>query len=343
MSAVELRAKQRSSGRSAGVAGIDRLPLPEAAHPVQLDWGYVWSISGIHVASLLIFVPWYFSWTGVALAVVGLPLYGLFGITLCYHRILTHRGLTIPKWLEHPLAVLGVCCLQDTPARWVAVHRLHHQHSDRQPDPHSPLVNFFWAHVGWVVVRHREHSRVTFFEQYARDVLRDPFYLALERNIAWFWVYWLHALVYFLAGLVGGRMISGNWMAGVQFGASLLVWGVFFRTVFVWHATWAVNSVTHVCGYRNYDTADDSRNHWLVALVAYGEGWHNNHHSDQRAAAHGHRWWEYDMTYAVIRLLEWAGIAKDVMRPRVWQRSGANLTAAESAPATVPLPADRRS
>ena len=109
-------------------------------------------------------------------------------------------------------------------------------------------------------------------------------------------------------------------MGGLQFGASLLVWGVFFRTAFVWHATWAVNSVTHVLGYRNYQTSDASRNYWLVAIVAYGEGWHNNHHADQRAAAHGHRWWEIDMTYGVVRLLEWMGLAKDVVRPRVWRQ-----------------------
>jgi fatty-acid desaturase len=295
------------------------LALPDEVRPLRIDWGYLWSIAGIHVLSLLIFVPSYFSWTGVFLFVAGLPFYGLLGITLCYHRILTHQGLKVPKWLERSLAIIGVCCLQDTPARWVAVHRLHHQHSDEQPDPHSPLVNFFWAHMGWVLVRHREHSRVTFFEQYARDILRDPLYLALERNLAWFWVYWLHAILYFVSGLFAGRLMSGSWLGGLQFGMSVLVWGVFFRTVFVWHATWAVNSVTHVLGYRNYETGDDSRNYWLVALVAYGEGWHNNHHADQRAAAHGHRWWEIDATYAVVRFLEAVGLATDVVRPKAWR------------------------
>jgi len=349
MNVVQLEAKRASSALSSTSSPSKTLALPEAAQPVQFDWGYVCSITGIHVLSLLMFVPWYFSWTGVVVAILGFPVYGLLGITLCYHRILTHRGLTIPKWLEHGLAILGVCCLQDTPARWVAVHRLHHQHSDHQPDPHSPLVNFFWAHMGWVLVRHREHSRLPFFEQYARDVLRDPFYLRLERNIAWFWVYWLHALAYFSVGLICGRLMGGNWWAGVQFGASLLVWGVFFRTVFVWHATWAVNSVTHVFGYRNYETGDDSRNHWLVALVAYGEGWHNNHHADQRAAAHGHRWWEYDMTYAIIRLLEMLGLAKDVVRPRAWRQKDATRVEpnaaipAESEPEAVRSLAGRRS
>jgi fatty-acid desaturase len=277
-------------------------------------------------------VPWYFSWTGLVIAVLGFPVYGLFGITLCYHRILTHQGLTIPKWLEHFFALLGVCCLQDTPARWVAVHRLHHRHSDHQPDPHSPLVNFFWSHVGWVLVKHREHSRLNFFEQYARDILRDPFYLKLERNLAWFWVYAAHAALYFIVGTTIGWLLFGGEWRGVQFGASILVWGVFFRTVFVWHATWAVNSVTHVLGYRNYETTDGSRNHWLVAIVAYGEGWHNNHHADQRAAAHGHQWWEMDMTYNVVQLLEMVGLAKNVVRPRAWRQR----MKAEHSPATIP-------
>jgi fatty-acid desaturase len=317
-SSVELptQALEEAAGRTASARSLS---LPETVRPLQVEWGYTASVVGLHLLSLLVLVPWYFSWAGVVLAILGPPLYGTLGINLCYHRLLTHRGLTCPKWLEHSLAILGVCCLQDTPARWVAIHRLHHQHSDRQSDPHSPLVNFLWAHVGWVLVRNREHSRLPFFEQYARDVLRDPFYLRLERNIAWFWVYWAHGLVYFLAGLAWGRLASGEWTPGIQLGLSLLVWGVFARTVFVWHATWAVNSVTHIAGYRNYDTGDDSRNHWLVALVANGEGWHNNHHADQRAAAHGHRWWEFDLTYAAICVLEWLGLATNVVRPRAWR------------------------
>ena len=120
---------------------------------MQIEWGYLLNIVAIHALSLLAFVPGIFSWWGLVLAFICHHLHGLLGITLCYHRILTHQGLVIPKPLEHFFALLGVCCLQDTPARWVAVHRLHHRHSDRQPDPHSPLVNFFWAHVGWVLVR----------------------------------------------------------------------------------------------------------------------------------------------------------------------------------------------
>jgi fatty-acid desaturase len=324
-----------------------RLELPETAQPMQFDWGYLVNIVVIHVLSIPVIFPWFFSWTGLFLFVAGLPGYGLLGITLCYHRLLTHQGLMVPKWLERTFALLGVCCLQDTPARWVAVHRLHHRHSDRQPDPHSPLVNFFWSHVGWVLVKNREHSRITFFEQYARDILRDPLYLVLERNLMWFWVYWAHVLLYYVVGLLAGRLMTGTWWGGFQFGLSVTVWGAFLRTVAVWHVTWSVNSVTHVFGYRNYQTHDDSRNHWLVALLAHGEGWHNNHHADQRAAAHGHRWWEFDLTFQVVRVLEMLGLAKNVVRPRVWRSTDSNqlasLNLAESEPGSDQLLESRRS
>jgi len=308
------------------------LEMPEAVQPLQVNWQYVCVIFIVHLLSLLALLPWFFSWTGVVVYHVSLPIFGLLGISLCYHRILTHQGLDCPKWLEHAFAILGVCCLQDTPARWVAIHRLHHQHSDRQADPHSPLVNFLWSHMGWLLVRHRELSSVNLYEQYARDILRDPLYLSLERKLAWFWVYAIHAVPFFLVGLLWGRLRTGEWHKGIQFGSSLLVWGVFFRTVAAWHGTWAVNSVAHLWGYRNYETSDDSRNHWLVALLAWGEGWHNNHHEDQRAAAHGHKWWEFDSTYCVIQLLEWLGLANNVVRPRSW-RAAENLESAANASA----------
>ena len=177
MESLQLQEKPRTKTLPRESVAVSPLTLPEAVQPIEIAWGYALSLVGIHLLSLLALFPYYFSWTGVALAAVG-QAYGMLGITLCYHRLLTHRGFSCPKWLEHGLAIIGVCCLQDTPARWVAVHRLHHQHSDRRPDPHSPLVDFFWSHMGWLLVRHREHSNVMFFEQYSRDVLRDPFYFA---------------------------------------------------------------------------------------------------------------------------------------------------------------------
>ena len=294
-----------------------QVDVPEQTRPVQIAWEHLIAIVAIHLLALLAFFPWFFSWTGVMLVVIGWLTFNLLGINVGYHRLLTHQGFTCPKWLEHFFAVLGVCCLQDSPARWVAIHRLHHRHTDERPDPHTPLVSFFWAHVGWLFVKHGEHSRFWFYEQYARDILRDRFYVRFEQKAMWLWTYIFHAVLYFLLGLIVGWASSGDYFAGAQFGLSVLVWGVFVRTVVVWHNTWWVNSVTHIWGYRNYETSDDSRNQWFVALLAHGEGWHNNHHADQRSAKHGHQWWEYDLAYLVIRLLERVGLASDIAMPRV--------------------------
>jgi stearoyl-CoA desaturase (delta-9 desaturase) len=131
-------------------------------------------------------------------------------------------------------------------------------------------------------------------------------------------VYLGSVAAFYLLGFAIGWPTGGSPMAGVQFGASLVVWAVFVRTVATWHITWSVNSVTHVWGYQNYDTGDNSRNNILVGLWSNGEGWHNNHHADQRAAAHGHKWWEFDLTWITIRAMEKLGLVKDVVRPRAW-------------------------
>ena len=302
----------------AGIA-IDpqRLPRPEATQPFRILWTYVGVLTVVHLVALGVFVPYLFTWSGLVLGILGHFTFGMLGITIGYHRLLTHRGFTCPKWLEHTLAVFGMCNLQDSPARWVAIHRMHHQHSDNQPDPHSPLASFLWGHVGWVVCRHKDLDRTSHYERYVRDLLRDPFYLKLERRQGWFFVYVGHAILISLAGAATGYLVSGgNAGEALRYYLSWTVWAVAARTVFVLHGTWAVNSVSHVFGYRNYETRDNSRNNWLVALLSHGEGWHNNHHASPRAAAHGHRWWEFDMSWWVIRGLEKVGLAKNVVRPK---------------------------
>jgi len=295
---------------------LTKIEKPEGSLPLRLNRQHAAVLGLLHALCLLALVPWLFSWSGLVLAVAGHFVFGMLGINVGYHRLLTHRGFKCPKWLEHSLAVLGICNLQDSPARWVAIHRLHHQHSDRQPDPHSPHAGFWWGHMGWVIFQNRVHDKPIQFERYARDLLRDRFYLKLAAQKRWIGIYAGHALLFFLAGFILGWSGSGTVTGGLQLGLSWLVWGVFVRTVFVWHGTWAVNSLTHRIGYRNYDTADDSRNHWLVALLTHGEGWHNNHHAQQRSAAHGHKWWEFDMAWWVIRAFESVGLASHVVRPK---------------------------
>lgn len=294
------------------------LDYPETVDPHRVVWPYAISFLVLHALVPLALLPWLFSWTGVVLAVLGLYVFGTLGINLCYHRLLTHASLRVPKWLEHTFALLGICCLQDTPARWVAIHRLHHQFSDQQPDPHSPLVTFFWGHMGWLLVENRLLSSLMAYERYARDILKDRFYLNLERRLRWAQIYFAHAMVFFTVGFAAGWWMSGALLGGIQFGLSLLIWAVVVRTVAVWHITWSVNSLAHVWGYQNYDTGENSRNNVFVGLVSNGEGWHNNHHADQRAAAHGHKWWEFDVTYLTIRVLRRLGLARDVVLPRCW-------------------------
>ena len=292
-----------------------RLALPDTTVPGKVLWPYAVSIVGLHLLALLAFVPWLFTWTGVIVLLVGVYVFGQ-SINMCYHRLLAHHSATVPKWLEHLFVIIALCCLQDTPGKWVAIHRFHHNHSDVQEDPHSPLVAFFWAHIGWLVVRNTGTHNVAAYRKYAPDVLQDPFYLYLEKTMLWIWIYLGHAVIFFAAGFAIGFALDPQWMAGLQFGLSMLVWGVIVRTVVVWHITWSVNSLTHLFGYRNYETGDHSRNNWLVAVLSVGEGWHNNHHYDPASASNQHRWWEFDVTYYGIKLLEKLGLAKNVIAPK---------------------------
>lgn len=292
------------------------LSLPAGVDRRRIIWPVLLVIVGVHAAAALAAVPWLFTWSGLGLALAGTYIFGTLGINLCYHRLLTHRGFACARAVEHALAVLGACCLQGAPASWVAHHRLHHQHADEQPDPHSPLVNFLWGHVGWLVVHNADLAYATKFDRYCRDICRDRFYLWLEKRARWLIVHALHAAAIAGAGFAAGWAWSGSWAEGVRVGASWLVWGVLVRTVTVWHITWSVNSVTHLWGSRRYETGENSRNNWVVALISNGEGWHNNHHADPRSAAHGHRWWEIDVTYWTVRAMRAVGLAWDVVVPR---------------------------
>lgn len=278
-------------------------------------WPYLTFIGLFHLLLPLACIPWLFSWTGVLLIPIGNYIFGSLGVNLGYHRLLTHRSLTCPKWLEHTFAILGVCSLQDAPARWVAIHRMHHKFSDENPDPHSPQVNFFWGHMGWLFVSNKELESLNLYEKYVRDLMQDKFYVRLERRHYWVWVYIYHAIIILALGMLAGWLTTSTPMEAVQFGLSIFVWGVIVRTVYVWHITWFVNSAAHRWGYQNYETGENSRNNWWVAMLTNGEGWHNNHHADQRSAAHGHRWWELDLTYWSIVLLKKVGLVAEVAVP----------------------------
>jgi stearoyl-CoA desaturase (delta-9 desaturase) len=293
-----------------------RLGLLDPATPLRVNRRILRGIVGFHLLALLACVPWLFSWSGLAWAVAGLYLFGTLGINIGYHRLLTHRGFACPRWLEHALSVLGACCWQGTPMNWVAVHRMHHQHSDGPGDPHSPRASFFWSHMGWFLIYDPALYSLSTYDRYARDLFQDRFYKWLERPRVWQTIHRVQWAAFLAAGTLAGALTTWSPWGALQLGLSWLVWGVFVRTVAVWHITWSINSVTHLWGYRNFDTRDDSRNNWLVGLVSNGEGWHNNHHADPRSAAHGQHWWELDVSYLTIRVLERAGLTWDVVRRR---------------------------
>lgn len=280
-------------------------------------WEYLLPIATVHLLAGLAILPACFSRSGVAIALAGITVFGTLGINLGYHRLLSHRSLVVPKWLEHLFTTCALCSLEDTPVRWVTTHRLHHVHSDTDDDPHSPRDGVVWSHCGWLFRRAPDRRSLAAFDRYARDLLADPWYRSLEaRPFTVLWVYLLQVLLFAVAGFAAGWTATGRAEGGFPMAASWVVWGVFVRTVAVWHITWSVNSLTHLFGYRTYATGEDSRNNWFVALVANGEGWHNNHHHDPASASVWHRWWEIDVTWLIILGLERVGLATDVIRPR---------------------------
>jgi len=248
-----------------------------------------------------VLAPFAFCWSALVVC-LALYLAAGFGVTMGYHRLLTHRSFHTPKLVEYILAVLGSLANQGGPLQWVAVHRVHHQHSDAEGDPHSPRDGVWWAHLLWWMPHVPALDESASYERYVVDLSKDPVHRFLQRY---------HILLPLaLAGLL---FAVGEVWGGV--GLSWLVWGIFVRTALLYHATWLVNSATHLWGYRSHPTRDHSTNLWWVALLTLGEGWHNNHHAFPRSARHGLRWWEIDVTYLLIRLLGWVGLAKQIHVP----------------------------
>ncbi|MBI2945022.1 MAG: fatty acid desaturase [Candidatus Wallbacteria bacterium] len=222
--------------------------------------------------------------------------FGCFGITLGYHRLLTHRSLAVPAWLERLLAVAGALALQGDPIEWVTVHRQHHRDSDREGDPHDASRGFWFSHMGWIDRSYFPFVTVERMQQYAPDLAREPFYRKLRRRYSLLVMAWI-AACWAVAGTDG------------------VLWGLFVRLVFTDHMTWFVNSAGHALGYQAYRTGDLSTNCFWTALVSFGEGWHNNHHAHPASARHGLAWWQLDFTYLVIRALESLGLAWSVRLP----------------------------
>jgi len=263
------------------VATENRLPV---------DWATIIYMGLIHGVALLALLPGNFSWSALG---VGFALYwitGGVGVTLGFHRLVSHRSFQTPKWLEYFLILCGTLAAQGGPIEWIGVHRVHHKYSDQGLDPHDSNKGFWWSHMGWMFHVLPEHVD---YYRYTKDINTDPVYVFLQK-------YFIHIQV--ALGLL--LFAIGGW--------PWVIWGIFVRLVVVFHCTWFVNSATHKFGYRTYESTDGSRNCWWVALLTFGEGWHNNHHAYQFSARHGIKWWEIDVTWMAIRTLQALGLASNV-------------------------------
>ena len=261
-----------------------------ASTKLRLDWTMIIALVIFHIGAVCAFLPGIFSWEGVGVALLLHWITGGLGITLGWHRLLSHRSFQVPKWLEYFFAFCGTLALQGGIIWWVGLHRHHHLHSDEDVDHHDSKKGFLWSHVRWMCFEIPAESDIP---RFTKDIVNDPFYQFLNS--------------YFFPLQVGLGLVLyaiGGW--------TYVFWGVFARLVIVYHCTWLVNSATHKYGYRTFETTDNSTNCWWVALTTYGEGWHNNHHAYQYSARHGMKWWELDITWMTIQVLQFLGLATKV-------------------------------
>jgi len=242
-----------------------------------------------------------FSWTAFATAVFFYWIATGLGISMGYHRLHTHRSYKVPTALEYFFAVCGTLTLEGGPIFWVATHRVHHQNSDQPGDPHSPRDGAWWSHAGWILLGETKHNNTRLMSKYAPDLAKDRFYVWLNNN-HWLPVVALGVLLLAIGGL------------------PMMLWGICVRVVFGLHATWLVNSATHMWGSRRFPTRDDSRNNWWVALLTFGEGWHNNHHAHPTSARHGLAWYEFDPTWITLKVLRFFRVARSIQVAKVTSR-----------------------
>lgn len=259
--------------------------------PLKIQWSTIVGVTVFH--ALAIWALFTFSWQNLTAFLILWWVAGSFGIGLGYHRLLTHRGFKTPKWLEYFLTFCGTLGMQSGAISWVTTHRLHHAFTETEKDPHNITQGVYWAHIGWIFQGTAQMQTEEMMNRYAPDMNKDKVHRIMNKY------YWMTSVI---AGVI--LFAIGGW--------SMVLWGVFLRTVFGWHSTWMVNSVTHKWGSRRFESRDNSTNNALVAALTFGEGWHNNHHTFPRSAKHGLTWKEIDVNWMQIWFLEKIGLAKDV-------------------------------
>ncbi len=262
-------------------------------------------MSAFHLACLAVF------FTGVSslalFVAIGMYVLRGMGVTTGYHRLLAHRSFRTNRFIQFVLALAGSLAVQGGPLWWVAHHRAHHADTDTREDIHSPVTRGMWvAHMGWMM------SSAAFNEKgsNSRDLYKFPEIKFLQRHYVWLILGQMVALY----GLGGWLEVSAPELGTT--GPQMLIWGFFVSTVFTWHVTFMVNSVCHRWGSQAYDTGDASTNNVFIGVLAFGEGWHNNHHFYPNSARHGLRWWQLDMTWYLIRVMSLVGLVSDPKIPK---------------------------
>ena len=267
---------------------------------------------------LAFILPFYFySRSAIVAFLIFYMITGL-GLTLGYHRLFAHRGFEVPLWLEHLIAICGYLAIQRGPIFWVSMHRLHHRYSDIPGrDPHTPREGFLHVHFGWHQRRRRDVWEREIYRKLTPDLLHDKLYLFLDNEGRDYLTYTgILFGSYFLGGFIGAFGAPGSWFDSYN-ALCFLVWVGLLNRVAVLHAFGFINSVCHIAGTRPFKTngKDTSVNNFLVALIIFGEGWHNNHHAHQRSARHGLRWYQWDPAWYGIWLLSAVGLAHKVYVP----------------------------
>jgi len=259
----------------------------------DVNWSTTLFMVALHVLALMAFLPQFFSWGGV------LWMLGLYYITLCwgittgFHRLVSHRSFKTPRWLERFLVTCGTLAMQHGPIDWIGLHRHHHKYSDQDNDHHDSNKGFWWSHMGWMLYKVPAMEHV---DKFTKDLQKDPYYVWLNQNFV---------IPQVILGVI--LYVLGGW--------SYVIWGIVVRLVLAYHATWTINSLTHMFGDKEFDSGDNSRNNGPVSIFTFGEGWHNNHHMYPWSAKHGILPYQFDMTWLHIVALGKLGLATDIKVP----------------------------
>jgi stearoyl-CoA desaturase (delta-9 desaturase) len=266
---------------------------------------------GVILGIVLLWQRGFMGWLYLSLLLAGWAITGT-GITVGFHRLLTHRSFDTYRWVRAAWMLFGALSVEGSPFVWCAVHRRHHQFSDQPGDPHSPHLagegflawwrGLWHSHAGWLFTGNWSYPEL---ERYIPDLLADPVLVRLDR------LYGLWILISFAIPMAIGGLVTSTWE-----GAALgLLWGGFVRVFMTHHITWSINSICHVFGRREFESGDHSRNNLVCGLFAFGEGWHNNHHAFPTSARHGLHWWQFDGSWLIIRAMQLAGLAWNVKLP----------------------------